>query len=553
MKAKFRNSVSWKIIRWLLLIVLPFNLVGLLAAAFSIEHARTQMTESIKNVSNLAISQLDSRIESSANFFYNLYDDRTDFKTYADQGERNTRLVLAETSLASYFDRCTSSDLYVDCIFWYSPTYGRFFMSTGDLKCYSRIQAADIKAEISRRLAEEDDKLFGNWDYIEVDGSEWILKTYMKNGLVYGGMFSLDNMRESLMENSSYEDLEIYFTKKGSKSASSGDMISVITESQNADFQIELALPQTNTLKNISVLELIALVLLIVFIFAIPFLFFILKRIVVVPLHELQSAMEIIKTDNPDYRIPVKKEAEEFMVIDQTFNEMQDTMKNLKIENYERKLDKQKMELKNLQLQIRPHFLMNMFNLLFSFAQIESYQSIQKLALYLSDYFRHIFQSNKDTQPFEKEFMLIQKYLEVSELRYPGWYRVVYNVDADALEVEVPPLLIHNFVENIFKHVIDYNKVTNIRLEAYTSKNEAIFMIVDDGCGMPQEMVDDINNGIFKDQASDRVHVGVANSYRRLKSIYGDQAQLIVDSIPDQGTCFTVIIPLEDTDESIDS
>lgn len=96
---------------------------------------------------------------------------------------------------------------------------------------------------------------------------------------------------------------------------------------------------------------------------------------------------------------------------------MADRLKTLKIENYEKELARQRMELRNLQLQIRPHFLMNMFNLLYSFAQIENYQSIQKLALYLSDYFRHIFQNGKDLQPFEREFMLIQKYLEISELR----------------------------------------------------------------------------------------------------------------------------------------
>ncbi len=47
--------------------------------------------------------------------------------------------------------------------------------------------------------------------------------------------------------------------------------------------------------------------------------------------------------------------------------------------------------------------------------------------------------------------MLIQKYLEISELRYPDWFEVVYDVDPEALEVEVPPLLIHNFVENNFQ------------------------------------------------------------------------------------------------------
>lgn len=45
---------------------------------------------------------------------------------------------------------------------------------------------------------------------------------------------------------------------------------------------------------------------------------------------------------------------------------MADQIKTLKIENYEKELDRQKMELKNLQLQIHPHFLLNTFNLVYT-------------------------------------------------------------------------------------------------------------------------------------------------------------------------------------------
>lgn len=262
--------------------------------------------------------------------------------------------------------------------------------------------------------------------------------------------------------------------------------------------------------------------------------------------------MILLKGGDQDYRIPYRKASEEFLVIDETFNDMADRLKTLKIENYEKELARQRMELRNLQLQIRPHFLMNMFNLLYSFAQIENYQSIQKLALYLSDYFRHIFQNGKDLQPFEREFMLIQKYLEISELRYPDWFEVLYDVDPEALEVEVPPLLIHNFVENIFKHVMNYEQKLHIRLEAYVDGEEAVFTVSDDGPGMAPEMVENINNGVFPHEKEGRIHVGIANSYRRIHYFYGDRGKLSVESMPGEGTCFQIIIPREADDELTD-
>lgn len=548
-----KNTISWKITRWIVLIVLPFNLAALVIAVISIGHATRQTEVAMQNLANLAFQQLDSRISASNTFFYNIEDDRADFKLYVNQGERDSALILAETSLAKYFDRCTDNDLYVDCIFWQSDNYDSFFVSIEDLESYDREAAADIKACLNQMFSEEDEPSYAFWTYIDVNGSEWIIKTYKKNGLTYGGLFSLDEIRRTIYDSSTYDELEIHFYLENSEVITSDDMFSVTAHSRYTDMVMQLEMPKSNAYQSLSMIELICVIMLFVFILAVPLLLIILNKIVVSPLRDIEDAMQRIKGGESDHRLALKHQADEFMLINQTFNEMNDALRDLKIENYEREIDKQKMEIRNLQLQIRPHFLMNMFNMLFSFAQIKNYQSIQKLALYLSEYFRHIFQSNKDTQPFEKEFMLIQKYLDISELRYPGWYEAIFNVDADALDVEVPPLLMHNFIENIFKHVIDFGTVIHIRLEAYTTDAEAIFMIVDDGSGMSQEMADDINNGIFRNDADDRVHVGIENSYRRLKSIYGEKAQLLVDSIVGQGTCFTIVIPLEDDNEFADS
>lgn len=188
---------------------------------------------------------------------------------------------------------------------------------------------------------------------------------------------------------------------------------------------------------------------------------------------------------------------------------------------------------------------MNMFNLLYSFAQIENYQDIQKLALYLSEYFRYLFQSGKELQPFHQELNLIKRYMEIAALRYPDCCDVVYEIDPEALEVEIPPLLIHNFVENIFKHIVNYDKKLHLRIEAYTDGDEAIFLIADDGPGMEPQMVESINHGMFAKKEDDRIHVGIENSYRRMKYFYGDKGNLTVESELGQGTCFSVVIPIK--------
>lgn len=69
------------------------------------------------------------------------------------------------------------------------------------------------------------------------------------------------------------------------------------------------------------------------------------------------------------------------------FNRMADQIKKLKIDVYEEQLNKQRAELKHLQLQINPHFFLNSLNIIYSFTFTGQYDLIQKMSLYLMRYF----------------------------------------------------------------------------------------------------------------------------------------------------------------------
>ena len=73
----------------------------------------------------------------------------------------------------------------------------------------------------------------------------------------------------------------------------------------------------------------------ILYVLLIPVLILNLDRLVVQPLKAIRDAMIFLKGGDQDYRIPYRKASEEFLVIDETFNDMADRLKTLKIENYE--------------------------------------------------------------------------------------------------------------------------------------------------------------------------------------------------------------------------
>lgn len=167
----------------------------------------------------------------------------------------------------------------------------------------------------------------------------------------------------------------------------------------------------------------------------------------------------------------------------------------------------------------------------------------RKLILYLSDYFRYLFRNDHDVELFDKELALIQGYVEVTQIRYPDGLSIIYDIDPEIRLVRVPPLLIHNFIENVVKHALSAGKCIHIVLAAHYENGWVTFEISDDGNGMPAEFVEKINHRSWTE--TDQEHLGIRNSIRRIEYIYGKSASVTVESELGEGTTFTISIPYE--------
>ena len=67
--------------------------------------------------------------------------------------------------------------------------------------------------------------------------------------------------------------------------------------------------------------------------------------------------------------------------------------------------------------------------------------------------------------------------------------------------------------------------------------------IRDNGCGMPEEMVQEINAGVFR-STDDKNHIGMENAITRLYMYYGEKADVQIDSRPGEGTAVLIRIPV---------
>ena len=112
----------------------------------------------------------------------------------------------------------------------------------------------------------------------------------------------------------------------------------------------------------------------------------------------------------------------------------------------------------------------------------------------------------------------------------------IFNGDKALLE-----LILHNLLSNAFKYQRKGQENQYVKLSVLVSERKAKIIVSDKGIGISREYVEDIFKLFFR--ASDQVRgmgFGLYNVQNALLKLHG---KIDVQSQPDQGTTFTVVIP----------
>lgn len=126
---------------------------------------------------------------------------------------------------------------------------------------------------------------------------------------------------------------------------------------------------------------------------------------------------------------------------------MQDN--SLKLKEMERQ--KLEAELQSLKSQINPHFLFNTLNNIYALALDES-EKTPDMILKLSDLMRYIIYDCRSPKvKLSKETEFIRNYIALEQLRLDGKIKTEFFCEM-CEDIELPPLIFVNFLENAFKH-----------------------------------------------------------------------------------------------------
>lgn len=238
---------------------------------------------------------------------------------------------------------------------------------------------------------------------------------------------------------------------------------------------------------------------------------------------------------------------DEIAVLDQQFNRMLGKLDQLIKTSYVQKLENKEAQLKNLQLQINPHFLYNTLETISSIAAVKQVFVVCDICGKLGEIFRYSLGKNYgELVPLEQEMTHIKNYMFIQKIRYGDRLQVFYNIDVDAAHVYIPRFILQPIVENAISHGLsNLTSVGTLEVSAFEKKDRLYIEIEDDGEGMVREKVAEITRFINTAKPVEgKKNIGIRNVNQRIKLAYGEAYGITIRSAPYQGSRFTIQLPI---------
>lgn len=264
----------------------------------------------------------------------------------------------------------------------------------------------------------------------------------------------------------------------------------------------------------------------------------------------LESVTNSIANGQTESRIDTSSQrCTEILEISESYNHMIDTVQKLKIDVYEENLQKKNVEMQYLKSQVAPHFLINCLNLISYMADGTSEHTslIRRMITTLSDHLRYTLSTN-DRVPLEKELTYVENYIELTKLRFPDCITYQPEIDSQARNAVVFPLILLMITENTFKHNLVMGEPLTVIIRAQVTGQENARRLhlthIDSGDGYPEEILQNYQNeDRHSADLSAGKHIGIYNLVKRIKLYYDDSARLQLSNAPGMGACTEIDIP----------
>jgi two-component system sensor histidine kinase YesM len=269
------------------------------------------------------------------------------------------------------------------------------------------------------------------------------------------------------------------------------------------------------------------------------------------PITSMQDSMKHV--EDGDLHVHLEPVGEdEFADLAKSFNHMVKRIRALINVVYEKQVQLRKSEYKALEAQINPHFLYNSLDSIIWLLKMGQSNDAIIMLNNLVILFRIALSKGNELISIQKEIQHIESYLIIQSMRYSKKFDYRLDVPEKFTKYKTLKLLLQPLVENAIYHGLSEDKPKlTIEVDVMGIYDRIIFVVKDNGAGIPPKKLDKLKDILQDDDMSDNDSdsYGLRNVNGRIKAYFGSEYGLTVDSVLGEGTTIFVSIPRTTDDE----
>ncbi|BCG58291.1 cache domain-containing sensor histidine kinase [Paenibacillus sp. URB8-2] len=230
---------------------------------------------------------------------------------------------------------------------------------------------------------------------------------------------------------------------------------------------------------------------------------------------------------------------------------MQDMIKHFIEHRYiqtqlsEKKYRLQVMELLALQSQMNPHFLYNTLNSIYweAVGLTGKPNKASEMIENLSDMLSYSLSNPSTTVTWMEELANTVNYVEIQKKRYRNKFDCFFEYDEEIRPLHTMKLLLQPLIENSLYHGIqakDGPGLTKVKIVQKADKLR--ISVIDNGAGIAPDRLKQLQTLLLSD-VEQTGHIGLFNTNKRLRLLYGYSYSLKIRSKHGLGTCIEIILP----------
>ena len=256
------------------------------------------------------------------------------------------------------------------------------------------------------------------------------------------------------------------------------------------------------------------------------------------PIRALNSAMREVEEGNLNVQLDNRR-IDEMGQLSGRFNRMAQRLRQNLKDSLRQQRELNEAQIRMMQAQLNPHFLYNTLDTIKWMGKIHQAPEIATISADLADILRSSISAD-ELVPLRQELRLVERYVEIQNIRFSGAFALTVEVDEPLRDVPVPKLMLQPLVENAILHGFRDRSGGEIRISAYRTEEDLILTVRDNGCGVPEEVLAQYRDGAPRPGG----HFGLHNVDAILRIRYGQDRGVRFVPVQGEGACIRITRPV---------